>query len=157
MIPARARLCCAVVLCVVFGCGAIASGAEPAIRVQLDPQKLGVEDSARLIVTIKNPGKRSPIPAVGQLDNFAVVAGPSTENRFSWVNGEATSEAIFTYILQPQQVGPARIGAVGVSIGTKVLKSKPIDAVVVAGSVAPPRHNRRTRPTFYDRSFLHPC
>ncbi len=124
--------------------------AEPSIEVHLDPQRLGVEDNARLVISIKNPGRRAPIPALSDLENFEVVAGPSTENRFSWINGEATSEAVITYILQPRQVGAARVGSVGVSVGGTVLRSEPIEAKVVAGSVAPPRRNPRTRPAFND-------
>ncbi len=127
-----------------------ATAAEPSLEVRLEPQRLGVEDLARLVITIHEPGRATPTPNLGALENFQVVSGPSTENRFTLVNGTATSELAVTYILQPQAVGAARVGPFTVQVGAAKLTSGVLNADVVAGSVAPQRPARRSPSPFND-------
>lgn len=127
-----------------------AVGEAPTVEVRLQPERFGVEDLARLTVTVVGGDGRLAAPELGPLANLQVVSGPSTENHFSWVNGVATSSVRFIYLLQPAEVGPASVGAVTVRVGDMTVVSKPIAAEVVAGSLAPPRRGRQVPPAARD-------
>ncbi len=130
--------------------GGVAVAGPPALEARLQPTRLGVEDLARLVLTVVDGAGDVSLPELGPLENFQVVSGPSSENHFSWVNGVATSSVRFTYLLQPSQVGPASVGAATVRAGGAVLTSQPLAAEIVAGSVAPPRRGRQVPPVARD-------
>jgi len=146
----RGSLLAGVALAVAALAAIPSAGQEPSVDVRLQPERFGVEDLARLSVTVVGGDGRVAAPELGPLSNLEVVSGPSTENHFSWVNGVATSSVRFTYLLQPAEVGPASVGAVTVRIGDTTVVSKPISTEVVAGSLAPPRRGRQVPPMARD-------
>ncbi|MCP4895905.1 MAG: protein BatD [bacterium] len=123
-----------------------ANAQKPGFEVSLEPKRLGVEDLTRLIVTVTEPSKVKTAPTIGECENFEVVAGPSTENQFSIVNGVTSTTIRFVYILQPLDVGPAKVGPIEVVFGDETLVSDPIDAEVVPGSLRQQRPQGRQRP-----------
>jgi hypothetical protein len=118
------------------------SAADPALEVRIDPQKLGVEDTTRLSVTVSEVNRAAP-PNLGEMVNLRVAGGPSTETRLSWVNGVATSSQTFTYVLEPLAVGKASVGPITVAIGETTLRSERIVAEVVPGSLVPAQPPRQ--------------
>ncbi len=122
------------------------AGEEPTLEVRLQPQRFGIEDVARLVITVRGGRVKGEAPRPEHLENLQIVGGPSTEQQFSWVNGVASSSTSFTYILQGLDVGPASVGPVHVTVGGKELVSNPVSAIVVNGSVAPPRQRVRGMP-----------
>jgi hypothetical protein len=133
-----------------LGWAAVAAAAEPSLEVSFDPRKFGIEDVARLVVRVNEPGEGQPVPNLGQLENLELVSGPSVGTEFSWINGRATRATNFTYVLQGREVGPAAVGPIVVTIGGTELRSEVVQAEVVAGSVAPPRSTGRRSPFFLD-------
>jgi len=123
---------------------AVAGAGEPSLEVLLVPQRLGVEDVAQLVVTVTEAEMTGRAPVLGPMVNFRVVSGPSTEQRFSWVNGVAARSVRFTWVLQPRDVGPATVGAVRVRVESGELMSEPITTTVEAGSLASARRGRRS-------------
>ncbi len=126
--------------------GATALAAEPSLRVGLEPQRLGSEDLTRLTVQVVEPGNDRPEPNLGQLVNFEVVQGPSTETHFSWVNGQSTSSLSLSWILRPLGVGSAVVGPITVRLGARELAGGAVTAEIVPGSVHQQRRTRRTGP-----------
>lgn len=122
-----------------------AMASRPSLEVSLDPQKLGLEDVARLSVRIVNAGKETPQTSLGQLNNFQILQGPSRESQFSLVNGRASSALKLTWILQPQTTGKAAVGPITVTVGQEKLSAGALLADIVPGSVAP-RQARRVSP-----------
>ena len=122
---------------------ATAAAQEPSIQVQLQPERFGVQDVARLVITVTGGSVDGGAPRPGQLENLQIVGGPSTERQFSWINGKASSSTRFIYYLQALDVGPASVGPISVTVDGHTLISAPVSAVVVEGSVAPPRRSRR--------------
>ncbi len=122
---------------------ATAAADGPTVDVRLEPERIGVEDVARLTVTVVEPGRAVASPDLGDLVNLEVVAGPSQEKRFSWVNGVATSSLGFTYHLRPKGVGSAAVGPVRVEVDGDVLTSEVLSIEVVPGSVTGPSDPRR--------------
>lgn len=124
----------------------VAAAGQPALEVRVQPQRIGVEDHARLTVTLVGGEGQVGLPELGPLENLTVVSGPSTENHFSWINGVATSSVRFSYLLQPGSVGPATVGGLSVKVGDVVLRSEPTAVEVVAGSLSPPKRTRQVPP-----------
>ncbi|MEJ2189060.1 MAG: BatD family protein [Acidobacteriota bacterium] len=133
-----------------LGWAAVAAAAEPSLEVSFDPRKFGIEDVARLVVRVNEPGEGQPVPDLGRLENLEVVSGPSVGTEFSWINGRATRATNFTYVLQGREIGPAAVGPIVVTVGGTELRSEVVQAEVVAGSVAPPRSTNRRSPFFLD-------
>ena len=125
--------------------------ADTRLEVSLDPRKIGVEDAARLLVKVYDPPRDLAPPDLPALDNLRVVAGPSTGQELRFVNGVTTSAVSFTWVLQPEGPGPARVGSVSLAAGDEELRSQPIEAEVVPGSVASQRRRMPLNP--FDRSF----
>jgi len=123
--------------------GTVLFAGEPSLRVGLEPQRLGVEDLTRLTVQVIDPGNDRPVPDLGQLVNFEVVQGPSTETRFSWVNGRSTSAISLSWILQPQGVGSAVVGPITVTLGARHLAGGAVTAEIVPGSLHQQQRSRR--------------
>ncbi len=119
---------------------------ESSLRVGLEPQRLGVEDMTRLTVQVIEPGNDRPVANLGQLVNFEVVQGPSTETQFSWVNGRSTSAMSLSWILRPLGVGSAVIGPITVKLGARELAGGAVTAEIVPGSLHQQRQGRRTGP-----------
>ncbi len=123
--------------------GTVLFAGEPSLRVGLEPQRLGVEDLTRLTVQVIDPGNDRPVPDLGQLVNFEVVQGPSTETRFSWVNGKSTSAISLSWILRPQGVGSAVVGPITVTLGARTLAGGAVTAEIVPGSLHQQQRSRR--------------
>ncbi len=128
------------------GVAAAFAGEDSSLRVSLEPQRLGIEDLTRLTVQIIEPGNDRPVADLGQLVNFEVVQGPSTETQFSWVNGKSTSALSLSWILRPVGVGSAVVGPITVRLGARELSGGAVTAEIVPGSVHQQRRSRRTGP-----------
>ncbi len=120
-----------------------AAGQEPTLEVQLVPERFGVQDVARLVITVTGGSVEGGPPRPDRLENLQIVGGPSTERQFSWVNGVASSSTRYIYFLQALDVGPASVGPITVEVDGHTLISSAVSAEVVEGSVAPPRRSRR--------------
>ncbi len=118
---------------------------EPTLTVRLVPEQFGVEDVARLQISVEGTRPESA-PAPPKLENLRIVGGPSVSQQFSFVNGVASSSVTYTYLVRAQGVGKASIGPVEVQAGDRTLRSDPITVTVVEGSVAP----QRRRPSPFD-------
>jgi hypothetical protein len=116
-----------------LGVSRLLAAAEPSIEARLEPTRLGIEDTARLTVTIWEGGK--VIPKLGELENFEVLYGPATESHFRWVNAVASNSVGFVYTLKPLHVGAAAVGSITAAVGDVVLATEEISAQVVEGSV----------------------
>ncbi len=121
-----------------MGAVAVLAG-EPTLTVQLVPERFGLEDVARLQITVEGGQPEGGAPRPRRLENLQVVGGPSVSRQFSFVNGVSSSAVTYTYLVQASGVGKAVVGPVVVTVDGKELSSGPIETEVVEGSVAPPR------------------
>ncbi len=122
---------------------AAAGAAEPGLDVRLEPSRIGVEDAARLIVTVTDAGTGLSPPQLPALDNLEAVSGPNTEQQFNWVNGVSSYALRFVWVVRPKAVGSARVGPLSVTIEGRTLTSPPVEAEVVEGSLRPLPRGRR--------------
>jgi hypothetical protein len=127
----------------------MAGAADPSLEVQLDPRKIGIEDTAVLVVRILEPAG-TPDVDLGAFENLEVVSGPSTKTEFSWINGAATRAVSFSYVLQGLEVGAAAIGPVTVKLDGTELSSEVLRAEIVPGSILPQQRQGRRSPFPFD-------
>ncbi|MCD4750321.1 MAG: BatD family protein [Thermoanaerobaculales bacterium] len=122
----------------------VAASDVPTLEVSLDPAKLGTEDLTRLTVRVIEPGGAKPTVDLGEMVNFEVVQGPSSETQFSFVNGRSSSALSLSWILRPLGVGKAAAGPITVRVGEHSLSGGVVTAAVVPGTIQVRRPRRRT-------------
>jgi len=130
----------------VLAAATLAAAGEPSLTVQLVPERFGVEDVARLRITVEG-GRPDAAPDLPELENLRVVGGPSVSQQFSFVNGVASSSVTYTWLVRAEGIGKVSVGSVEVEVDGKRLRSGPIEATAVEGSTAPPR---RRMPSPFD-------
>lgn len=65
---------------------------------------------------------------------FTVISGPSRSVSTTIINGQMSKEIGITYTLQPKRTGNFTIGEAQITVGKKVLSTKPLTIKVVEGS-----------------------
>jgi hypothetical protein len=96
----------------------VARGDDLAVRVELTPLTIGVEQAATLTIVVTGGGARrlQPVPDF-ELDNLRVVAGPYSEERFEFSNGRTSRRATLSWRVEPLEVGPAGVHSLVVAVG----------------------------------------
>ncbi|MBN2370290.1 MAG: protein BatD [Vicinamibacteria bacterium] len=126
----------------------VATASDATIHAEVDSRRIGVEDRLQLSIALSgrdlNLESDPPPPPVA---NLRVVGGPILSIQSFIVNGVFTQGRTYTYILQPQAVGKAEIGAVRVKFqdGTEKATS-PITIDVVEGTTRTPAPRRGVDP-----------
>jgi hypothetical protein len=111
------------------------------VRSEVDANKVGVEDSVQLSITIEGTGGPEAV-ALPALTNLQAAGGPYSSTQVSIINGRMSQSRTFTWVLQPRAVGKAEVGAV--SVGGQTAPAIPIE--VVPGSVRPKAPARQASP-----------
>jgi len=122
---------------------------------KVDTSKIGIEDKLIYNITVKKRGGGSvPQPVPPAFKNFDVAGRSSTQN-MSIINGKISLEYIVHFTLVPIKTGKFTIPPAALKINGKVIKSNPVTVEVVNGSIKPKRQSayrqrRRHFPTFFD-------
>jgi len=115
-----------------------ARGEDPGFVAAVDRNPVGVGEQFTLSFTLSNAGlgggKNLQLP---ELNKFLVMSGPNQSSSMQIVNGAVSSSIIYSYVLQPKEMGKFTIGAASVETGSKIYKSSPILLEVVKGSPKP--------------------
>ena len=116
--------------------------AQAPISAQVDRSSLTIDEQLVLTVTITGDFLKIPRPDLSQLQDFVVVSS-STSTQVSIVNGQMTSQGVFTYRLQPLQEGLLFVAPVTVNIDGQLYQTDPIEVEVLAsgGQVMPTNPN----------------
>ena len=120
--------------------------AEPRLEVRIEPERFGVEDTARLVVRVHDPASDVSAPELGALNNLTVLAGPSRGHEFSFVNGVSTTTVSFSYVIRAGAEGPASVGPVTITVGDTTLRDEVLAVEVAQGSLQPPKRRRAVSP-----------
>lgn len=133
------------VICIAMLASAVTvSAQDPAFNAVVDKQTVAVGDPFNVKFTIEN-GRGDITPP--DLSDFTVVFGPSRSSSFQIINGQQTSNMTLSYTLRAKSEGKFSIGSAVAKVGSKLLKSDPIEIEVVKGSAArnsgAARENRR--------------
>jgi len=90
--------------------GVLSSPPAP-VPATVEPQMPAAGQASILRIELPGGLSISRTPRL-PLANLEVVAGPSIENRFQWINGKSSSQTILTYRLRALAPGPAQVGPV---------------------------------------------
>lgn len=125
-------------LCIVIFASALAADAQdPVFRAVADKQSVAVGDPINIKFTIEN-GRGDITPP--DFSDFNVVFGPSRSTNFQIINGRQSSTMSLSYTLRAKAEGKYTIGSAVAKVGSKLLKSDPIEINVVKGK-APSSQN----------------
>lgn len=123
----------------------LARADEASVRAEVDATRIGVADQVQLAITIV--GGAADVAAkvaLPPLKNLRVLAGPSTSEQVSFINGVMSQSRSYTYVLQAVGPGKAEIGALPVKLASGVKTTAPIAIEVVPGSVGSRAARRRS-------------
>ncbi len=105
----------------------------PAATATLSPSTLSAGQEAILQIEIAGGFHLSSAPVL-PLTNLSVVAGPSLENRFEWINGRSSSRTEIAYRVRAGKPGRAAVGAIRLADASgKTVTTEPITAEVGNG------------------------
>ena len=98
------------------------------IVAQVDRSTSGINETVTLTLTINRADAEQP--QVPKLDGF-LIASVSTSSQLSSVNGKASVQVIYQYVLQPTRKGELKIPPIRVMANGKLYTTKPITVKVV--------------------------
>jgi hypothetical protein len=91
-----------------------AAADPPKATATLTPEQLSAGQSAILQIEVTGGFRLSQAPSI-PLTNLEIVAGPSLENRFEWINGKSSSRTILVYRVRAREPGRATVGPIRLS------------------------------------------
>lgn len=94
---------------------------------------ISTDDTLTLQLTLAGTFSGANQPQLPPLEGFAVV-GTSQSSQFSVVNGKTSSQVVFTYRLQPTQIGTLTIPAIPIQMGGQTYQTDPITIEVTQGA-----------------------
>ncbi len=128
-----------------------AAAAQPRAELYLEPRgDIGLEEAVQLTIKVDVPNQTRLAPPRFQLDNLQIVSGPSQSTSIQVVNGVMSQSQSFSWLVQPQKLGRARIFSTKVEVGSETLELAAVEIAVVENPPARPR--RRSNDPF-DRLF----
>lgn len=114
-------------------------GAEVAVSVSVDKNRVALNDTVRMNVTVEGSGN-VPEPKMPDLSAFNVYSSGRSQN-ISFVNGSMSSSVSYSYSLMPKSAGTFTIGPFTVEAEGRSFQSEPVTIEVTpsgASAPAPP-------------------
>lgn len=109
-------------------------------KAELDKSAVAVGENFTLTYTLAGKGDKFKAPA---LNDFRLIAGPSTSQSYTWINGKSSSKTSYTFILQANKEGAFNIQPAYVELDGKVFASNAVN-IRVSGSSASAQFNDNT-------------
>lgn len=82
------------------------------VKAGVDKTVVALDDTVKYTIEITG---NEPNPGLPELTNLRVISTYQSSN-ISIINGQASTSQTFTYILQPEKVGKARIGSIEITV-----------------------------------------
>ncbi len=115
------------------------AGAQtPEFTASLDRTTVGLGEQCTLMLTLSNAGLdggtnlRTP-----DLGKFRIMNGPNRSSSVQIINGSISSSIVYSYLLEPKEIGKFTIGSATIEIGGKILTSSPMMMEVVKATAKP--------------------
>lgn len=119
-------------LTLLFLLGIVGVQAQQAIfRADANAKSMVLNSYVEVTFTLENAdGNNFKAPS---FKDFKVVSGPSRSSRTSIVNGKVSKEISYGYSLQPQKEGTLTVASASITVGGKLMKTRPLQIKVVKG------------------------
>ncbi len=126
---------------VLIGAGPAAQTQPVDVLAYIQPSS-GITDVTQVRFVIEVSGSRNPQiedPQIGELQNLRMLRSrPSVEQSTSIINGRVSSSYRLSYVLLPEQTGPAAIPALNVVVDGRTYTTDPIRFEVTESPKRPP-------------------
>jgi hypothetical protein len=126
------------ILCAIVLAGSVAVAQNATFQASLDRTQvaLGEQFTLQFTLTIggNGSGKNFQLP---DLSKFHIMSGPNESSSMQVINGSVSSSAIYSYVLQPKELGKFTIGSASIESGGTTLRSSPVTIEVVKASARP--------------------
>ncbi|MEW6364733.1 MAG: BatD family protein [Acidobacteriota bacterium] len=128
----------------------LARGEEIEFSAEVDNQKIGMDDTLSLTVTIAGANLNQTInPVMPEMKDF-YVAGTSQSSNISFVNGQISASRSIIYTLVPKRTGKFVVPPVTMTYGGKQYSTAPIEVEVVEGSAGERKKKQEPWSPFFD-------
>jgi hypothetical protein len=135
-VSARSALRAAVATGAILLARCAAASDLPKATATLTPEQLSAGQSAILQIEVTGGFHVSQAPNI-PLTNLEIVAGPSLENRFEWINGKSSSRTILVYRVRAREPGRATIGPIRLSEASgRTVVADPLSILVERATAA---------------------
>jgi hypothetical protein len=121
----------------ILAVGVSTAQAQSPIYAEVDRASLTTDDTLTLKVTIASSLMNTPRPSLPNLQGFDLL-GSSTASQISLINGEVSSQVVYSYRLMPREAGDLVIDPITVTINGQSYSTGPIPVRVIQGSGAAP-------------------
>ena len=101
--------------------------AQVQFEARVSKQTLGLNERLRIDFTMNDDGDNFTPPS---FEGFRVVGGPSQQVSQTWINGRATFNKSYIYILLPTRKGKIAIKSASIDIRGEIYKTNPITITV---------------------------
>lgn len=148
----RLRSLVAPLAVLVLSTSGLAPAEEITFAAEVDNQKVGLDDTFALTVTVSGASVSQTIsPEMPEMPDFDVI-GQSSSSNISFVNGQVSASRSIIYTLRPKKQGKFTIPPVKLKYAGTEYRSAPIEVEVVEGSVTGGRRPQRQNPwsPFFD-------
>jgi oxygen tolerance protein BatD len=115
-----------------FLLGATRVFADVSVVASVDKNQVSFGESVTLTIAVQGTQSGVP-PAIPKVDGLTF-DGPSTQNNFSFNNGQTSQSISFTYQVTPGRTGEFTIPAITVNVGGKTYSTAPIKLIVGKGN-----------------------
>ncbi len=113
-----------------------ASDDEITVHVSLNRDKIGLDESAILEVTVSGPAQNLPEPQIPTLSAFEIYSQGRSSN-ISIVNGQVEASVTHRYMLVPQKTGTFPLDRIGVVHNNRRFNGNSVELTVVDAGAAP--------------------
>ncbi len=116
-----------------IGLLALPAGAQSPVTVNVDRTSLSTDEVLTLQVIVNSDAGQPSQPVLPPLDGFELL-GSSSGTQISIVNGDMSTQVIYSYSLHPTQKGQLVINPITIQIDGQMYSSQPIQIEVSQGT-----------------------
>ena len=114
---------------------------EPTFTASIERNSISIDERIEVRFSLENAGVRG-----GEnfrpptFNKFYVLSGPNQSTSMQFVNGNFSSSATYSFIIQPKESGALSIGSASIQSGGKEYKTESISINVVSSGAATPQN-----------------
>lgn len=118
-------------------CAGFIVQAQVKFETAVSRDKIGKKENLRVQFAMNVQGDQFDPPS---FDGFDVVAGPSTSVQQSFINGRASYQLAYTYVIRPKRSGKIAIGSAVMTYDSKEYKTDPYTITVTTNDSESPQN-----------------
>ena len=124
----------------------LARAGDLTFTADVDRTTLTMNDTLMLQLTFSGGRLSIPQPSLSSIPGFRATFAGQSQN-ISYINGQVTSQVVFSFALAPQSPGEHVIPAISMTVGGQTLTTNPIPIKVLSGSAGPAPAGGNTQDT----------